>query len=925
MRRIAAGARLIGVWLRGAPLTIAALAGVIVIASFLATAAPLWFDHTSEAALASLLDAAPAGGSGLEFEETGHLNGSDEHPLEAVDAEGAKLLSQVPASIAGGLGPPIGLIDGQEYVALGAPQATTYLTPRIQPSMADAIRIYAGRSPTGRVDFEQNDIGFGQVAVVEVALSRATAEALLVGVGDRFNLTHISARGISQSNGYLRMVVVGLFDVLDPSDPRWFDDHTLEVPSIRRINAEKFDYHAIALLSPDAYFALNFETGGTLRYRWRFLLDPARPAAVGVDAFSTDLAKLARAFPFRAGAAVPGIAGVATGLTPILDRYRAQRAVAATVVGLASVGAIVATAGALGLVVGALRRRREGTIRLARARGASLARLVGIGLVEALVVVVPAAAAGWLAASAVLGARAAAGLTVSNPSTTVAVGAYAAILLIAAAFGGARVSLASGRRTTERGIDARNRRRVLDGLVVVAAIALALGLQSRPGTDPTAPADATRAAAPALLALAGAVILLRLFDGLVAGLARVSRGGRGFVLVHAARSLARGPRTHELPLLVLLVAVASGAFATTVTTTITRTQSLAAEAAVGADFRVQSANPGPLPPNLDLAALAAIGRTAVDARDQGSLKATGPAPLGVDVVGIDATAYRDVVAGTAVDPGLPDGFYAAVPATGPGAPLPPLQLMVPAGLAADAGIHAGDTVQLTMGTATAAAVVAAIGDPIPSMSLGRGVLAPLAALKAAFPDRTLLATQVFVRAAPAAQPAIEAVIEPYAPGVQLFTLTDALAGLRASPLVGAIETAFLAAEVIAIAFAVIVVGASAAQSLALRSHELSLLRAIGLPDGRALAVVALELLSTVVVAVVAGLGLGLATAQLVVPGIGLGQLVGAAASAAPTAEPIGLLEAALAPALAALIAVVVLGRSIASPTSVREWIRTAET
>ena len=90
-------------------------------------------------------------------------------------------------------------------------------------------------------------------------------------------------------------------------------------------------------------------------------------------------------------------------------------------------------------------------------------------------------------------------------------------------------------------------------------------------------------------------------------------------------------------------------------------------------------------------------------------------------------------------------------------------------------------------------------------------------------------------------------------------------------------------------------------------------------------VVALELLSTVVVAVVAGVGLGIATAGLVVPGVGVGQLVGAGTAAAPTAEPSGLAFAALAPAFAALIAIVVLGRSIASPTSVREWIRTAET
>jgi putative ABC transport system permease protein len=921
MSGIVAAIRLVGVWLRGAPLAITALVLVVAIASFLATAAPLWFDRTSESALATLVHDAPAGGSSLEFEETGKLAstiGDNGHALDAVAAEGQKLLGQVPPSIAGGLGPAVTLIDSVEFLALKAPQPTTYLTLRIEPSMADAIHFYDGRAPTGNVPFEENDIGFGPVPVFEVALSRATADALLLKVGDKLNTTHISARGISQSNSFMRALVVGLFDV-DANDPRWFDDHTLDTPSIRRITAEKFDYHAIALLSPDAYDPLLFApVPQVLRYRWRFAVDPGRPAAVGVETFSTDLGKLERAFPFRAGAAVPGVAGVSTGLTPILDRYQSERAVAATVVALASVGAIGATTGALALIVGAVRRRRQPTIRLARARGASVTRLVAIGLLEAIVVVVPASAIGWLAASAALGGRAGAGFSAGSPTAAALVAGVAALLLVSAALGSARMSLASGRRQSDRSIDARNRRRVLDGLVIVAAIALSLGLQSGPTTaTAAAPVDVTRAAAPALLALAAAVVLLRLFDGLVALLARATRGGRGFVLVHAARSLARGPRTHELPLLVLLVAVASGVFATTVTTTITRTQSLAAERSVGAEFRIQSANPGPLPPNIDLQGLAAVGRTAIDARDQGSLKAAGPAPLPVDVVGIDAAAYRDVVADTALDPGLPAPFYDAAPS--------PLPILVPPGVASDAGLHTGDAVQLTMGAETVPVVVAGIADPISSIGLGRGIIAPLAALKAAFPDRTLLATQVFVRATPADQPRIEAIVAPYAPGVLLFTRTDALAGLRASPLVGAIETAFLAAELIAIAFAVVVVASSAAQSLALRSSELSLLRAIGLPDGRALAVVGLELLSTVVVAVVAGVGLGIATADLVVPGVGVGQLVGASQAAAPTAELSGLAIAALAPALAALVAIAVLGRSIASPTTVREWIRTAET
>src|SRR4029079_4538840 len=73
IRRLRAAARLVIVWLRAAPSGIAILVAIVALTSFLATAAPLWFDRSSQAGLAALLTTAPRGGSGLEFERSGQI------------------------------------------------------------------------------------------------------------------------------------------------------------------------------------------------------------------------------------------------------------------------------------------------------------------------------------------------------------------------------------------------------------------------------------------------------------------------------------------------------------------------------------------------------------------------------------------------------------------------------------------------------------------------------------------------------------------------------------------------------------------------------------------------------------------------------------------------------------------------------------
>ena len=310
------------------------------------------------------------------------------------------------------------------------------------------------------------------------------------------------------------------------------------------------------------------------------------------------------------------------------------------------------------------------------------------------------------------------------------------------------------------------------------------------------------------------------------------------------------------------------------------------------------------------------------ARDEGTLLGIGWAGQPVDVVALDAPGYAAVTAGTAIAPAYPSGFLDSPPADGtPGRPVP---IVVAPSVASDTGLRIGSIVRLSMGFHEATAVVAGVGDLVPATSLGRGILAPRAALRAAFPDRTLLPTQAFVRGGPAARAAILTVLEPYRASLRLTSRTDAEATLRATPLVDTMSVAFLVAQIVAALYAAVVVGAAVSQALAARSAELSLLRALGLPGFRAVGIVVVELGSTVLVALIGGLFLGLATAWLVVPGLGIERFVGVAAAAPPAIEPAGLVLALTAPAVAGLAALVLVGRALGS-SGLAAWIRSAET
>ena len=108
-------------------------------------------------------------------------------------------------------------------------------------------------------------------------------------------------------------------------------------------------------------------------------------------------------------------------------------------------------------------------------------------------------------------------------------------------------------------------------------------------------------AAPAVLLLAGALLSLRAVPLAATLVERLTPGSRGAVSALGFWQLARRPRAYSRSVLLLVLAVAIGVFATTYASTWHRSQIDQARHAAGADVRVEPSGIAEAPPTIDLA------------------------------------------------------------------------------------------------------------------------------------------------------------------------------------------------------------------------------------------------------------------------------------------------------------------------------------
>ena len=429
---------------------------------------------------------------------------------------------------------------------------------------------------------------------VEVALPTAVASALGLRVGDvveaqsRLDPTHrVTAR------------VVGTYRPERIASAFWWGD-PLATGGAGPFVMTRESFDALGLRDQSLRWRLEPDTGrltldeaATVRRRLSSLptrLNEGRPAGQQIDVQTNLPRVLAEAdhslHLARAGVLVPFI----------------QLAL------LAAYGLIVTTA--------LLLERRYRVTETLRLRGGTARQITGLALVEATLIAVPAVIlAPWLAAGSLralnhVGPLADVGVQL-EPHVTATSYLLAAVAGVVCILGLALPALRARRVSVAR----ERSRPALAGLaqrahldLVLAGLALLAYWQLRRyhGTlvshEGSLGIDPFLVAAPAVLLLAGALLSLRAVPLAATLVERLTPGSRGAVSALGFWQLARRPRAYSRSVLLLVLAVAIGVFATTYASTWHRSQIDQARHAAGADVRVEPSGIPEAPPTIDLAA-----------------------------------------------------------------------------------------------------------------------------------------------------------------------------------------------------------------------------------------------------------------------------------------------------------------------------------
>lgn len=474
---------------------------------------------------------------------------------------------------------------------------------------------FEGRAVGGRVDLVVLQAVEGierHATIVEgawpgqgrAAGSDRIAAALEVAVADRLGLAVGAVVELTgRRNGATILVeITGRYRVDDRTSRFWAGDELLVSGSI---DGRRFRTSGPLVVGEAAMLAA---PTGRLRAEWHVEPRLDRLSVEEISALRRSLDQLSDRVNDGLDATGPGASGtisdaeVTTSLPALLAGT--ERSLTVTRSGVFAVvlqlgvlaGLALAISGSL--LVDTRRRERE----LLRARGAGRAHLVVLSVVEACLLVLPAAIAGPWVAAALVGALETAGPLAGiglDLDPSVGGTAYTTVALVALAMIGVltwpaiRASRAVAIDPTPGRQDRRAQvSRVGVDLALVALVVLAFWQLSVLGTERTAligdrlAVDPVLMAAPALALLAGAVTSLRLLP-LIAG--------AGERRVHTSRSpataltgwqLARRPAALSRPAFLLVMAFGIGIFAATYAATWNESQGDQATHSTGADLWV---------------------------------------------------------------------------------------------------------------------------------------------------------------------------------------------------------------------------------------------------------------------------------------------------------------------------------------------------
>lgn len=855
-------------WVRerllASPLAALATCALVMVTAFLAAALPRSVDRYEDTALRASVRSAPPQQSSVTLNDSAD-GASLADAMNAVDPLAPAQMTFVEQKFRQLIKPPLRV--ARETV-MGARSASEVDVPdpgipRLSAHLPNAslvaqfgldkhTRLVAGRLP------HASDAP-GQMTI-EGVVTQATAHTLHISVGQRVHLQKNSPKPIT-------VIVTGIVAPRDPGSPYWNEDDDLLKPSVGSPPVPPGDepkpyYHFTLLVDPTSAESI-LRLGIAADVYWYHPVDAGALSAHDVSALRKELASFDSGPQLVALQTATGSqVHIGGGFGNLLDDFAKERKAASPLVLIAAMG-VGTTALAVLLMAGGLAAaRRQGEIALLRSRGGSLLgvarRLAG----ETAAAAVPGGVIGTLLALVVL--------PTARWQESVLLGAIAAAvawlaLPLRAAWSvrrprpGGREDVATARPSA--------RRLIVELTVVVLVVGAVVALRHRStvnGSDPFL------AAAPALVAVAAALVLLRIYPVPLRVLARPAARLTGAVTHLGLARAGRSPATSQLPLLAMLVSLTVASFGGSVLAGISHGRDRAATATVGADARIDGQYL-PLARQLpgQVRKVPGVGRVVAARVEPNSPDATFTETY--DVVIVDPQAYAALTRGI----GLPS-FPAAVLA-GPTTAHGVLPAVLSPKLAAELG-H--DTASISTGVGPVDIRAAATLPTTPATPGSEFVILSKAQVTAQHPGISQYGqytdpTTLLLNAAPGEQidgKALRKVTKHSTTFVTVLLRSEQRASMTDTPLQHGARMVYLSAVAAGALYSALAMLLSLLQAAPGRATLLARLRTMGMTRRQSRRLVLLEMMPQVLLAAVGGALVGLAVIPLLKPGVDLRAL-----------------------------------------------------
>ncbi|MFI7576901.1 ABC transporter permease [Micromonospora sp. NPDC049497] len=689
----------------------------------------------------------------------------------------------------------------------------------------------------------------------QVAVSVRVAEVLALRTGSRLEVT---------GRNSAPLVVSGIFAPREAGDPVWDDlTYALE-PFVPTDDGEP--YIAVAVTDAPGVAAVSAGTATPVTYGWRHRFDERLLNTGDLDAVTTAVAD-ARRTEWLPGSVVQ------TGLDTALAGFAEQLASVQALVAVVQAGLLASLFGLILLAAGLTVQRRREELALLRSRGASVAT-IGRRLLAETVLVQPAVVlAGWWVGTRVPGRAGGVGWAVLGLAvlTSVAVPVLGMLEQRTVTFVAHRQDLTRARPSA---------RRLTAEAAVVAAAVVGVLLLRRRGLDTDDGVDLYLASVPVLLAVAVALVALRVLPWPLRLLDRLAARARGALLFLGAARAGRGAPVTIGPLAVLIVAVSTGVFSAVVTTTIDRARDRATDLSVPADAWLTgyAFTPDTADRLGRVAGVDAVAGVWTDGnRRVLSGTTAGARTLGqARVLVVDARAFAEVARRSGVDVDVPAVLRTAARGDGP------VPAVVSPDVAADLPTGGAADVQNRLFPFT----VAGVADTFPGLGPdgGRFIVLPWQALTEyadtpVIPNRFLLAGEdiavaELLRVADDAQRERQSAVlgsevrEPELPAA-LDTWQARRQGLERTGVNEVLTLAFVVGAAGGTGLAVLAVGFAVVADARGRGRVLSRLRTMGLSGGQGRQLLVYELVPLVGAAALAGGAVGVALPRLLGTTLGL--------------------------------------------------------